>query len=66
MMSDAALVFETHFKRSGNSAEGVLLVFPSLGFQKSLINQGKKWLSVSADTNTSKLETIIRRAPHDS
>jgi chemotaxis protein CheC len=66
MMSDAALIFETHFKRSGSSAEAALLVFPSVEFQKLLIDEGKKWLGASANASGSKLETVIRRVPRDS
>ncbi len=62
LVSDSVLIFETQFRRSGSSAEGFLLVFPSLEFQKTLINEGKKWLETSAETsNSSKLETVIRR-----
>jgi chemotaxis protein CheC len=45
LVSDVALVFDTRFKRSSNSAEGTLLMFPSVELQKLLINKSREWLS---------------------
>jgi two-component system chemotaxis response regulator CheY len=64
LLSNTALIFETHFRRSSSSAEGILLMFPSVEFQKQLISQAKKWLGISPDiSSSSNLETVIRNVP---
>jgi|GEM_PF-294825 len=63
LVSKNSLIFETHFRRSSASAEGLLLMFPSKEFQKLLINEGKKWLGIDVDaSNLQNLDTIARSA----
>ena len=67
LTSNSALIFDTHFKRRSSSADGILLLFPSLEFQKLLINEGKKWLETTANTlSPPNLDTVIRRTPANS
>jgi chemotaxis protein CheC len=44
LVSDVALIFDTRFKRSSNSAEGTLVMFPSVELQKLLIKKSQEWL----------------------
>jgi chemotaxis protein CheY-P-specific phosphatase CheC len=44
LASELAIVFDTCFKRCDNSAEGILVMFPSLELQKMLVDRGKEWL----------------------
>jgi chemotaxis protein CheC len=45
LVSDIALIFDTGFKRSGSSAEGTIVLFPSLELQELLIKKSQKWLT---------------------
>jgi two-component system chemotaxis response regulator CheY len=59
MVSNAALIFETRFRRSSSSAAGFLMVFPTLEFQKLLIEGGKKLFASNTKTVVpSKLKNV--------
>jgi len=55
LISDTALIFDTRFKRSSSSAEGTLVMFPSLEFQEQIVKRSQEWLnrnySIMAATN---------------
>ncbi|MEM2099240.1 MAG: chemotaxis protein CheC [Candidatus Bathyarchaeia archaeon] len=50
LCSNLAVVFDTCFRRCGNSAEGCLIMFPSEELRKTLINNGKRWLENLQDS----------------
>jgi len=61
LASELAVVFDTRFKRCDSSAEGILVMFPSIEFQKMLADQGKKWLDgISVDTNAINEQKLDR------
>jgi len=42
MFTDEALVFDTHFKRAGEDANSILMIFPSPQLQSQLIQKSKE------------------------
>ena len=45
LASEVALVFDGCFRRSGNEAGGMIVVFPSQELQRLLVNKSQEWLS---------------------
>jgi chemotaxis protein CheC len=44
LVSDVALIFDTRFKRQSSTAEGAIVMFPSVALQELLIKKSQQWL----------------------
>jgi chemotaxis protein CheC len=55
--SDVAIIFDTDFKRSGERASCILMMFPNLEMQNTLIAKAKKWLG-NGSSKTDETKTI--------
>lgn len=46
MVSDEALIFDTHFKRAGENANSIIMIFPSPQLQEQLVQKSKEQLGI--------------------
>jgi chemotaxis protein CheY-P-specific phosphatase CheC len=46
MVTDEAIIFDTHFKRAGTDANSILMLFPSPQLQNQLLQKSKELMGV--------------------
>jgi chemotaxis protein CheY-P-specific phosphatase CheC len=46
MISDEALIFDTHFRRAGANANSTLMIFPSPQLQEQLVQRSKEQMGI--------------------
>ncbi len=46
LISDEALIFDTHFKRAGENANSILMIFPSPQLQEQLVQKSKEQMGL--------------------